>query len=564
MNNKFLSKIFIVSLLISSIISCKSNNKSETTSTKLIATEIKTLFDNQKEPKTSIEDSSLLTTPNETIAAYKDANYEPLWIKDEGLTNNGQTLINFIRNARSYGLIPEAYNLQKITSQYNKLQLDSLWENERKNPKNWARIDILLTDAFLSISRNLDRGYIPLDSLSKDVTYSAAKYKEALINTRKTDNLLQILESFEPKSKSYQDLKKLLPNFLSAADFSKKYTFIDYPITNKNKFVAQIIKRSKEENLLPNDVTNLDSIELSNLVKRIQEKKNLEIDGKYGRQLILALNNTDSEKFLKIVINMDRLRRNREEYPNRYLWVNLPSFYLQVFENGETKIESKVIIGKPNTRTPLITSKINQITTYPTWTIPTSIISKEILPNIKKNNNYLNRKGYSIFDASGQKVNPDSVNWSSYEKGIPFKVVQPGGDANSLGIMKFNFPNKYSVYLHDTNQRSLFNNSFRSLSHGCVRVQNWDSLYQYIILSDKRANDDDIASNGVLVDSVKTWLNAKKRRTVSIVNELPIYIRYYTAASKNGKIEFYEDVYGEDNKIRNLIMKSINPIATLN
>ena len=80
----------------------------------------------------------------------------------------------------------------------------------------------------------------------------------------------------------------------------------------------------------------------------------------------------------------------------------------------------------------------------------------------KKNNNYLNRKGYSIFDASGQKVNPDSVNWSSYEKGIPFKVVQPGGDANSLGIMKFNFPNKYSVYLHDTNQRSLFNNSFRS------------------------------------------------------------------------------------------------------
>jgi murein L,D-transpeptidase YcbB/YkuD len=564
MNNKFLSKIFIVSLLISSIISCKSNNKSETTSTKLIATEIKTLFDNQKEPKTSIEDSSLLTTPNETIAAYKDANYEPLWIKDEGLTNNGQTLINFIINARSYGLIPEAYNLQKITSQYNKLQLDSLWEKERKNPKNWARIDILLTDAFLSITRNLDRGYIPLDSLSKDATYTAAKYKEALINTRKTDNLLQILESFEPKSKSYQDLKKLLPNFLSAADFSKKYTFIDYPITNKNKFVAQIIKRSKEENLLANDVTNLDSIELSNLVKRIQEKKNLEIDGKYGRQLILALNNTDSEKFLKIIINMDRLRRNREEYPNRYLWVNLPSFYLQVFENGETKIESKVIIGKPNTRTPLITSKINQITTYPTWTIPTSIISKEILPNIKKNNNYLNRKGYSIFDASGQKVNPDSVNWSSYEKGIPFKVVQPGGDANSLGIMKFNFPNKYSVYLHDTNQRSLFNNSFRSLSHGCVRVQNWDSLYQYIILSDKRANDDDIASNGVLVDSVKTWLNAKKRRTVSIVNELPIYIRYYTAASKNGKIEFYEDVYGEDNKIRNLIMKSINPIATLN
>jgi murein L,D-transpeptidase YcbB/YkuD len=397
--------------------------------------------------------------------------------------------------------------------------------------------------------------------LNKDKTYNSTKYRTALAKTINSDNVIQILESFEPKTASYKELKKHLPQFLSKANFSKKLTFIDYPITNQSKFISQIIKRSKEEGFLAQDVTTLDSVQLSMLIKKIQEKKNLEIDGKYGRQLIFALNNTDQEKYLKLVINLDRLRRNREEYPSRYLWVNLPSFYLQVFENGITKIESKVIIGKPYTRTPLITSKINQITTYPTWTIPTSIISKEILPNIKKNNAYLNRKGYSLYDATGKQVNPDSVNWSSYEKGIPFRVVQPGGDANSLGIMKFNFPNSHSVYLHDTNQRSLFNNSFRSLSHGCVRVQNWDSLYQYIILSDKKA--DAAASNTVVVDSVKNWLSAKKRRTISVTNELPIYIRYFTAASKNGKIEFYEDVYGEDGKIRNLIMKSINPITTL-
>jgi murein L,D-transpeptidase YcbB/YkuD len=180
-------------------------------------------------------------------------------------------------------------------------------------------------------------------------------------------------------------------------------------ISDTNR-LFEIVKRSKEENLLPNDVTNLDSIELSNLVKRIQEKKNLEIDGKYGRQLILALNDTDSEKFLKIVINMDRLRRNREEYPNRYLWVNLPSFYLQVFENGETKIESKVIIGKPNTRTPLITSKINQITTYPTWTIPTSIISKEILPNIYNSITSITKKIFVVEDFQGNKFLVDDNN----------------------------------------------------------------------------------------------------------------------------------------------------------
>ena len=563
MHKNILIQVFIVATVLSSLSSCKTKNKSNSTNPSLITAEIKSLFNNQKESNNRIEDSIILSTPNETSSAYQERNYEPYWINAEGLTNNGKSLINFVINARNYGLIPEAYNVQKTTNQYNNLKIDTLWENARKNPKNWARMDILLTDAFLSISRNLDLGYIPLDSLSKDKSYISSKYRKALVKILDADNLIQILESFEPTTPSYKELKKHLPAFLSNTDFSKKLTFIDYPIKNQDKFINQIIKRSKEENFLAQDVTTLDSVQLSTLIKKIQEKKNLEIDGKYGRQVIFALNNTDQEKYFKIVINMDRLRRNREEYPNRYLWVNLPSFYLQVFENGVTKIESKVIIGKPYTRTPLITSKIDQITTYPTWTIPTSIISKEILPNIKKNNGYLNRKGYSLYDATGKKVNPDSVNWSSYEKGIPFRVVQPGGDANSLGIMKFNFPNKHSVYLHDTNQRGLFNNSFRSLSHGCVRVQNWDSLYQYIILSDKKANADDIASNHLLVDSVKNWLSAKKRRTISVTNELPIYIRYFTVAPKNGKIEFYEDVYGEDGKIRNLIMKSISPIATL-
>ena len=563
MHKNILIQVFIVATVLSSLSSCKTKNKSNSTNPSLITAEIKSLFNNQKESNNRIEDSIILSTPNETSSAYQERNYEPYWINAEGLTNNGKSLINFVINARNYGLIPEAYNVQKTTNQYNNLKIDTLWENARKNPKNWARMDILLTDAFLSISRNLDLGYIPLDSLSKDKSYISSKYRKALVEILDADNLIQILESFEPTTPSYKELKKHLPAFLSNTDFSKKLTFIDYPIKNQDKFINQIIKRSKEENFLAQDVTTLDSVQLRTLIKKIQEKKNLEIDGKYGRQVIFALNNTDQEKYFKIVINMDRLRRNREEYPNRYLWVNLPSFYLQVFENGVTKIESKVIIGKPYTRTPLITSKIDQITTYPTWTIPTSIISKEILPNIKKNNGYLNRKGYSLYDATGKKVNPDSVNWSSYEKGIPFRVVQPGGDANSLGIMKFNFPNKHSVYSHDTNQRGLFNNSFRSLSHGCVRVQNWDSLYQYIILSDKKANADDIASNHLMVDSVKNWLSAKKRRTISVTNELPIYIRYFTVAPKNGKIEFYEDVYGEDGKIRNLIMKSISPIATL-
>jgi murein L,D-transpeptidase YcbB/YkuD len=545
------------------MLACKNNSNTNSTDAKLISKEISSLFANYKQNTRLIEDSILLSSPDQTLSAYDKKEFALFWIDANGLSNNGKSLIDFIENARNYGLMPEAYNSIILSKQFNSLQADSAWKNTRRESKNWAKLDLLLTDAFLSITRHLDRGYVPLDSLKKDDTYNPEKYMAALNKVDGSDNILSTFKSFEPTSVAYTNIKNQLPQFLKNADFSKKYTYLEYPIKNSEKFILKLIARAKEENLIPDNIKTLDSLELSNLVKKIQQKKNLNIDGKYGRQLVLALNNNDYEKYVKIVINMDRLRRNRENYPKKYLWVNLPSFYLQVYDNGEAKVESKVIIGKPNTRTPLITSKINEITTYPNWTIPSSIISKEILPNIKKNNGYLNRKGYSLYDSEGKIINPDSVNWSNYEKGIPFKVVQPGGDANSLGIMKFNFPNKYSVYLHDTNQRGLFNNEYRSLSHGCVRVQNWDSLYKYIILSDIK-DDLDIASKSIIVDSVKSWLNSKKRKTIPVVNELPIYIRYFTAESKNGKIELYEDVYGEDIKIRDMIIKSITPTVPLN
>ena len=241
MNKSLIIRVFIVATVLSSLFSCKTKDKNHTTNPKLITAEIKSLFNNQKELKNTIEDTIFLSTPNETSSAYQERNYEPYWINDEGLTNNGKSLIDFVINARNYGLIPEAYNVQKTTSHYNNLKTDSLWENARKNPKNWARMDILLTDAFLSISRNLDLGYIPLDSLIKDKSYNSSKYKNALVKILDGDNLIQVLESFEPTTPSYKELKKHLPEFLSKADFSKKMTFIDYPIKNQEKFIKQMM-----------------------------------------------------------------------------------------------------------------------------------------------------------------------------------------------------------------------------------------------------------------------------------------------------------------------------------
>jgi murein L,D-transpeptidase YcbB/YkuD len=206
-------------------------------------------------------------------------------------------------------------------------------------------------------------------------------------------------------------------------------------------------------------------------------------------------------------------------------------------------------VGNPKTRTPLLNSTISDIVTYPQWTIPNSIIVKEILPALKKNPGYLARKGYMLLSWDGDVIDPYDIDWSKYSKGIPYKVVQGSGDANALGVLKFNFPNKYSVYLHDTNQRYLFKNESRALSHGCVRVQEWQKLVSYISRLDSLAAIS-TNTNSLPSDSIRVWLDRKERHVIPVKSKLPVYFRYFTASTRNGKLIFYNDIYGEDRLVR--------------
>lgn len=207
--------------------------------------------------------------------------------------------------------------------------------------------------------------------------------------------------------------------------------------------------------------------------------------------------------------------------------------------------ESKVICGKPETRTPLLTGKISDMITYPTWTVPNSIIVKQYLPKLKNNPNYISKIGLKLMDSKGETVDPNTVNWSKYSKGIPYKVMQASGDDNSLGVIKFNFNNPYAVYLHDTNQRYLFKKTSRALSHGCVRVKEWEKLANYIANNDSTLSfkKDSLKYTS---DSIRSWISKKERHRIDVKNQIPLFIRYFSCEGKNGLIKFYEDIYGED------------------
>jgi len=478
---------------------------------------------------------------------YDKNNFTPAWSAKETWSPSADFLFQFIDKAQLYGLFPEDYHEKELKNIQQKFNADSLSKGDRKDASLWSKADVMLSDAFMQIIKDVKLGRLPQDSISmrKDSVLNDDFYLQRF-SSLQSGSLTQIINSLEPKHKEYQLLKAGIPKFLDSADY-RPFTIVPYPEKNISKFNTALQKRLYEGGFIASDSTLADSAQLAEAIKLFQKKKNIPIDGRAGEGTVRMLNVNDREKFIRIAISMDKYKMLPETMPAKYIWVNVSSNYLQLIDSGKIKLTSKVICGKTKTQTPLLTSNITQLITYPQWVPPASIIAKEILPGVKRDPGYLAKKGFSLVDSKGNEVDPYSVNWTKYNKSMPYKVVQGSGDANALGIMKFVFNNKYSVYLHDTNQRYLFANSMRSLSHGCVRVQQWQDLAKYILRNDSINAS---GNNYTKIDSMQSWLQRKEKRSIAVHNPIPVFIRYFTCEAQNGRIVFYDDVYNEDKYLR--------------
>lgn len=296
----------------------------------------------------------------------------------------------------------------------------------------------------------------------------------------------------------------------------------------------------------------MDTAAWRNAIRSYQQYKGLKITGKINENTVASLNNTDWEKFKRIAINLDRYKLLPDTLPNTYVWVNLPSYNLKLFHFDSVSLESKVIVGSTRTRTPLLTSEISHFITYPQWTVPYSIIFKEMLPQIQRNIGYLNKQNLMVVDKNDSIIDPATIDWSILSKKyFPYLLKQRQGDDNSLGVLKFNFANKYSVYLHDTNARWLFSKTSRALSHGCVRVKEWEKLSHFLVRND---------SVRYHPDTLRSWIQRQEKHVVYGFRKVPIFIRYFTCEGSDGKVKFYDDIYGEDKIVRQRYFadKSIN------
>jgi L,D-transpeptidase YcbB len=490
---------------------------------------------------TDLGDSFRIRNTNVVSYLYDASAYKPIWTTDGNFTPAADSLLAFIARGKQYGLFPEDYYQQRITNLRSQLVGDTSRAEQKLDAALWSYSDMLMTSAFVQLVRDLKVGRIQPDSIvARDSSLNMKYYQEQLgMFSKLTAD--SFAKRIEPTHTGYQDLRQALQKFLATANL-RNYT----PINLKDtlSWPKMVYRRLREEDSTLTANATPDSLTVAAAIKKYQKRRKQKLDGKLTPDLVKRLNTTDKEKFIRIAITLDRYKI-LPKLPEQYVWVNIPSYYLHVHDSDSVALSSRVVVGKPETRTPIITSAIENMITYPKWTIPESIIKKEILPGLKRDPGYTRKKGFSLVDDEGNEIDPYKVNWSKYKEVIPYRVVQGSGDDNALGVLKFNFANKYSVYLHDTNQRYLFGKSARALSHGCVRVQAWNELAQYLL-----RNDSLKSANAVKIDSLSSWLATKQKKYIPVRKPMPLYIRYFTCEVKEGKLVFYDDIYGEDKRIR--------------
>lgn len=482
------------------------------------------------------DDSTRIANPEAVQHFYNTEKFSPVWSDTGRLFPQADSMLAAIANSDDNALDPEWYHYRALRYVLHQLKTDSV---ARYDAIKWAQADLLLTDAFIGMASQLHYGILPPDSISlqKDSVFSDSAVGQLLINALKHRHIITTLDSLRPGAPQYDLLSKALVRY-KKENINRHWDTLPVDVKDSTLFHQLLIRRLLAGGQL--DSSGLENRNgIKDAVKSFQRSHDLYPDGVAGKRTIEALNLSKAYLIKQIAVNMERWRHVGNGLPEEYIWVNIPSFTLTVWNQDTAVLRSKVIAGKPGHETPLLNSSITNFQLYPYWRVPMSIIANEMLPAIRRDTGYLRKHNLEIVDRHNYVVDASKLNWSKYNKHyFPYVIRQMTGLDNSLGIIKFNFKNKYSVYLHDTNLRNLFNLTHRDLSHGCIRVQQWDSLAMFLIRNDTLRHTR---------DSVQSWLQTQTQKWVSLKARVPVYIRYFTCeVNKQGKLIFYKDIYGYD------------------
>lgn len=290
---------------------------------------------------------------------------------------------------------------------------------------------------------------------------------------------------------------------------------------------------------------------VSAALKRFQLRHGIEADGAVGKATLAALNVSADDRLRQIQANMERWRWMPRALDATHIAVNLPAAHLELVRNGEIQMSMRVVVGDVKHQTPSMVTSMTSVVLNPTWTVPPSIATKEILPKLRKDPNYLTSNNMQILEAFPEG-SPQSqgigLDWHKYSK-FPWRIRQAPGPDNALGQVKFTLSNQDDIYLHDTPKRQYFGRLFRALSHGCVRVERPVQLAQALVSAEWAAKVDDLIAEA-------------NTKTLRLEKPLTVYLMYMTAwADEDGTINFRDDLYGHDGRLKAALKRPRPPTA---
>jgi L,D-transpeptidase YcbB len=453
------------------------------------------------------------------------------WFDQDGLIEHASNLTDRVRNLQYDGVNKELPYVHELDSMIYEVSMENL-------PKsNILKLELMLTAQYFAFADLVWEGMDA--SISKSVDWNLPRkkvsYEEFLDSILKTDPE-QIKDLKRPVNRQYGLLKKFLENY---SELEAKGNW--FVIKNSSKalrpgdsseIVLQIKQRLLElSDLKLNNATQLYDEDLRIAVISFQKRHGLKDDGIIGKTTIIAMNVPYKERIKQLMVNMERSRWVPVSLDRDYLVVNIPEFKLHVNSGDQLLWSCNIVVGKPIHKTAIFSGDLKYVVFSPYWNVPRSIVVNELLKDMKKEPNYLAKHNMEI---------------TGYRDGIP-EIRQKPGPSNSLGQVKFLFPNNYNMYLHDTPAKSLFNEPNRAFSHGCMRVQEPLKLAQFLLRNDSSWDD----------EKINVAMNAGKEHTVTLSQKVPVFIVYFTAfVDRDGKINFRNDIYERDNRLAEMIMKN--------
>jgi L,D-transpeptidase YcbB len=459
----------------------------------------------------------------EVIATYRQYQFHPIWMDDKGVSEFGNSLYSKVRDLTSEGVISSFPYQDNIAG---------VFEEDIDNTMSYLDTELMLTCLFAFYTEKVYKGieeniassigwYIPRKQLSYNTLLDSVLSDPYLLE--KSENLiLRQYYKLREILRRYRDIEKT--GGWNPIDIDPKLKA--YKPGDSAKAILQIRDRLFAEGYLAiNSQSSKFDESLVAAVKKYQRNKGKKQVSAINQQLIHSLNVPVSERIKIIMINMERCRWISPGVVNEkeLIFVNIPAFWLTFFRDGQIELKSPVVVGKTMTKTVIFSGDMSYIVFSPYWNLPRSIINKEVKSGMAKNPDYLESH---------------NMEWNNGQ------VRQKPGKNNSLGLVKFIFPNSNDIYLHDTPSKSLFDRESRAFSHGCIRVGRPKDLAVSILKTDK-------SWTPAKIDAA---MHAGKETTCTLKNKIPVYIGYFTAwVDEQGEINFYDDVYKLDERLAKIM-----------